>query len=406
MNDDLPFYTIDEFERESRHLERNVWEALDVAAGARVLMCGYGPDGAYVQRAIEAGADVTVIEHRDRAIAQFAHLGARLLRGSTSVIPARDRSFDLAISIHYLHEVDPFFHAQIVAELARVAHRVGIVEPAPPADALGKRIALLYSQAKRELGAFEYYQPIEYWKKLLQSVKADIAQHVFAFAKVPPHEYLDDTVELLLRTIEVEQAPQPYIDELRLIAARSESVLLPPPRFVLIGAPVGELTAPRFSAREPKPEPAPEPVRAAAPPASAPTPAAPGAVSAETGYEFPPVDAPASSPAPAAGKAVATPAAPAQTAPAPAAVPPSAPAPRPAEAAAPPGFGFGNNLPFGVPQPPNPSAAPPPPPTPFGAPFAMPAPENPGAPPPTTAWQWEPPEGDEDVPFGQPPFAP
>ncbi len=406
MNDDLPFYTIDEFERESRHLERNVWEALDVAAGARVLMCGYGPDGTYVRRAIDAGADVTVIEHRDRAIAQFAHLGARLLRGSTSVIPARDRSFDLAVSIHYLHEVDPFFHAQIVAELARVAHRVGIVEPAPPADALGKRIALLYSQAKRELGAFEYYQPIEYWKKLLQSVKADIAQHVFAFAKVPPHEYLDDTVELLLRTIEVEQAPQPYIDELRLIAARSESVLLPPPRFVLIGAPVGELTAPNFSAREPKPEPA----RAAAPPAAAPTPGAPRAVSAETGYEFPPVDAPAASPPSAAGKAGAAPAAPDKPAGTPdtpaAAAPPATPAPRPAAAAAPPGFGFGNNLPFGMPEPPNPSAAPPPAPTPFGAPFAMPAPDNPGAPPPTTAWQWEPPEGDEDVPFGQPPLGP
>lgn len=386
-----PIYTIDEFERESRHLERNIWESLAIEPGMRVLICGYGPDGAQVQRAIDDGAEVTVIEHRDDAISRFAGLGARLMRGSTSVIPAKDRTFDLAISFHYLHEVDPFFHAQIVAELARVALRIALVEPAPPADALGKRIALLYSQAKRELGAFEYYQPMEYWKKLLQAVKADIAQHVFAFGKVPPREYLADTVELLLRTMEVEEAPRSYIDELRNIARRPESMLLPPPRYVLVGAPVGELPALHFSAREPDP---PEAAAVTEPTQPATKPAVPAKpVSVEAGYEFPPVDAPSSatSPAPPATPPPATP---------PRAAPTPNPAPQPSGT---PGFGFGFDLPYGAPEPPTPGSPPPPVPPPFGAPFAMPPIETPEAPPPTTAWQWEPPEGD-DEPFGQPPI--
>jgi ubiquinone/menaquinone biosynthesis C-methylase UbiE len=374
-------YTADEFGAESRYLETIVWEAMAIEPGTRVLFCGYGIDGTEVRRALEVGADVTVIEHRDRAIAAFANIGTRLIRGSTSVIPAKENSFDLAVAFHYLHEIDPFFHAQVMSEMARVARRIAIVEPAPPADPLGKRIASLYSMAKRELGQFEYYQPLEYWKKLLQAVKAEISQHVFAFAKVPPREYLLDTIELLLKTIEVEQAPQAYIEELRQIARRSDAQLLPPPRYVLVGATLGELHAPHFSERKAVPP----PVAVAAAPAAPPAPATPSpsgeqrAVTPEAGYEFPPVE--------------------------PAPTPKPAPAPQPPRAEPPPAFVPG--LPFGMPTPPNSSSPAPPPAAPFAAPFAMPEADAFGAPPqgipPSSTWEWEPPEGGSE---GETPFGP
>jgi hypothetical protein len=400
VNDNRAVYTADEFERESRYLEIIVWESLAIEPGMRVLFCGYGENGNQVVRAIDCGADVTVIEHGNTAINRFAKLGAKLLRGSTSVIPAKENAFDLAVAFHYLHEIDPFFHAQVTSELARVGKRVAIVEPAPPSDALGKRIALLYSQAKRELGQFEYYQPIEYWKKLLQAVKADISQHVFAFAKVPPYEYLLDTVDLLLKTMEVEDAPKSFLDELRQIARRSDTQLLPPPRFVLVGAALGELPVPQFSER-PVPAPPPPPKT----PAIAPKPAtSERAVTAEAGYEFPPVDAPS---APNAPQKATQP----ESAPAPAPQPQPAPfQPASTESNEPPP-GFIPGLPFGAPRPPEgaPQSQPPkPPPAPFGAPFAMPTPDPFGAPPqgipPSTTWQWEPPEGGDDgeTPFGPP----
>lgn len=358
-------YTADEFERESQHLDLLVWEATIVERGSRVLFCGYGPDGAWVQRALDAGARVTVIEHRDAVIRTFAHLDAKLLRGSTSVIPAKDNAFDLAVSYHYLHEIDPFFHAQVLSELARVARRVAIVEPAPPADPLGKRIALLYSQAKRELGQFEYYQPLEYWKKLLQAVKADVSQHVFAFSKVPPREYLDDTVRLLLDTMEVEEVPKEFMEELRQIARRSDASLLPPPRYVLVGAAVGELPAPQFSTRIAPPLKT-KPVVAV----EAPQPAR--EISVETGYEFPPIEEPA----------FAT-----QPAPEP---PPATHAPFAFQAEQPvPGFSPGLDLPFGSPTPPEQT---PPPAVPFGTPFMVPGAGDPQSLPPDSSWEWEPPE--------------
>lgn len=399
---DAPVYTIDEFEQESKFIDKLIWEAIVIEKGSKVLVCGYGPDGAYVQRAIDAGADVTVIEHRAEAINRFRKLDSKLLRGSTSVIPAKDNSFDLAISYHYLHEIDPFFHSQVLGELARVSRRVAVVEPAPPADPLGKRIALLYSQAKRELGQFEYYQPLEYWKKLLQGVKADVSQHVFAFAKVPPREYLKDTVALMLDTIEVEEAPKQYMEELRAIALRSDASMLPPPRFVLVGAAAGELIVPHFTQRitrqvTARPAIAAAPAAPAAPPTAAEIAAAVREVSQDAGYEFPPVDAPQT-------------AAPQAPPPPPQSVtqetPPGAPQQKlvhapPPQAPPPLSFGFPQPPPPAAPAPGVPSATPGL--SPFGMPFAVPpqAAENPfGLPPegvpPNSTWAWEPPENPED----------
>jgi hypothetical protein len=393
-----PTYSIDEFERESRYIENLIWDALVIEENERVLFCGFGPDGSWVKRAIQKGADVTVIEHRDEVIREFEGLGAELLRGSTSVIPAKDGTYDLAISFHYLHEVDPFFHAQVVSELARVGKRVAIVEPAPPADPLGRRIALLYSQAKRELGQFEYYQPMDYWKKLLQAVKAEITQSVFAFGKVPPREYLHDTIELLLDTMEVEEAPRAYLEELRTIARRPGAQLLPPARFVLVGAAAGELPQPRFTPRE-------APKRAEPAPAIAAAPAAPvqREYAPPVQPEYPPVVPPPQQ-APAAAQPV----------------PPSQPVPQAPPAAQPPqptpGFGPppAAEMPFGAPPVPGWGAPPPPAPgnqnepAPFGMPFAIPPPQLPeqegmpfGLPPAAerpTGWQWEPPEEEEPKP--------
>jgi len=353
-------YTADEFGRESQYIETLIWESLCIERDQRVLFCGYGPDAEWVRRAIRAGATVHVIEHRDASIRRFGTLDATLVRGSTSVIPAKENAYDVAVSFHYLHETDPFFHGQIVSELARVAKRVAIVEPSPPSDPLGKRIALLYSQAKRELGQFEYYQPIEYWKRLLQAVKAEVVQHVFAFSKVPPAEYLADTIALLLDTMEVEEVPAHYLEELREIARRPGAKLLPQARFVLIGATVGSVPAPHFSKRvtpPPAPKVAPQQPAAVVPvqrqqPAEKP-------VTRESGYEFPPVDPPSNEPPPA----------------------------------------FVPGLPFGAPAPPTtpPIESPAPPPAstpPFGAPFAIPEIE------PAGGWQWEPPEGGGDGPPG------
>ena len=399
-----------EFEHESKRIEALTFDTLALTAGESVVFCGFSGNIGYVRRALDIGCKVAVIEARETIIRENSHLGVRTIRGSTSVIPARDLAFDAAIAAGYLHEVDPSFHAQILTELARVAKRVAVIELAPPSDPLGRRIAGLYQRAKREFGSFEHYQGIDYWKKLLEMVKPDVAQSIFQFGKLPPLEYLIDTVDLLLDTIEAEEAPEEDVEELRRIAKRSNAMLLPQARLVLVGAAMGQIPKPTYSeaAIAPAPTTTVETVRS--------TPVAP-AISAPAPT---PVLAPASAAAPAAAPTVITSETiTAPTAPPPAATPvtaaPVAPAPQPvAQPAVSPAFAAPELTlnPFGLPDtqlqptPTNPRFAAPTPPAasaaehpPFGAPFPVPpAPDaspfgaSPGAAVP--GWTWEPPEDD------------
>ena len=387
-------YSVQEFEAEARYIEALIWDAIGLRAGERILICGYGDEARAVRAALERGATVTVIESRDLAIVEYADIGATLLRGSTSVIPARDATFDVGLAYHYLHEVDPLFHSQILGELARVAARVAVVEPAPPSDPLGKRIAALYAQAKRTSGLFERYQNIDHWKRLLQGVKAELAQHTFAFAKVPPPQYLRDTVALLLDTMKAEAAPEEIIEELRAIARRSDAQILPPVRNVLVGAAVGDLPAPLFTARPPLLE-----ERLAANAAASAAAAKQKSVDAivaqnqitpENGYEFPPLPSPPTAAEPASTRPPGVPPSgpPGFAQPAPSFVPPPAFVPPP-NFSPPPGTGFGAPAAGG-----NSGEAP------FGAPFPPPfaVPPAPGAPGAGVGWQWEPPDSGTSEP--------
>ena len=371
-------YAPSDFQRESYRIDERIWETLALRAGERVLMLGLANDGAWVRRALEVGVSVDVLGGDNDTIARIGDLGATAIRGSAMMIPATDGAYDVAVAFHYLHEIDPGFHAQVISQLARVGRRVAIVEPSPPADPLGRRIASLYARAKRDAGLFEQYQPIEYWRKFLAMAKAEVWQQLFTFTRVPPRHAVAETVTLILDAMAMEDLPQTYLDELRQIAARPDAQLLPLSRIVLIGTPAGE-SLPNAAGTKFRPDlehSAPavpsEPVAAApAPPPPAAVPAAlspapfvppPAAVTHEPLLRWPTPEAPELPPAP----------------PAPAALPSPAPPPGPF----PNGF---ETTAAGMP----PGAE-----TPFGAPFATPEPGE-AATPGGFGWAWEPPEGGE-----------
>jgi hypothetical protein len=372
---------VSDFQRESYRIDEQIWAALALRTGERALFLGVANEGAWIARAVEIGVEVTVLASNDAAIALSEKLGATAMRGSATMIPATTNAYDVAVAMHYLHEIDPGFHPEVVGELARVAKRVAIVEPSPPADPLGKRIAALYARAKRDEGQFEGYQPIEYWRKLLAAVKADVYQNLVTFTRVPPKEAVAETVSLILSAMAIEEMPKAYLDELRALAAHRDAQLLPLSRIVLVGTAAG-VPIPQGSgaAFRPGVTPAPPPpiapqapaAFAPAPPPPAPanpyTPTAPPA--APGGFGFAP-DLPPRPPAP--GQHIPEP---------PGFSPPPA-------FAAPPAF----SAPPGAPPP---AAAPAP--APFGAPFALPD-DSEEAPFGGTAepragfgWAWEPPE--------------
>jgi hypothetical protein len=383
---------ISAFQNESYRIDQQIWDTIALGPGERALFVGLANDGAWIKRAVEIGVDATVVGD-DATILRIEALGATAIRGSATMVPASENAYDVAVAMHYLHEIDPGFHAHVVSELARVARRVVIVEPSPPADPLGKRIAALYGRAKREAGQFETYQTIDYWRKLLSIVKADVWQQLITFTRVPAKAAVNETIALILDALAIEEMPERYLDELRALAARSDAQLLPLSRIVLVGTAAGE-PLPTSSAEPFRPE--------HKPPARAGTPAPLPAVTASAPQQqLPP------------------------------AAPPYQPAPQAAPAWTPVGFGFGSEpeAPELPPPPPPPEAAAipaellgpartitltpqPPSPTPpagqpgaapavpFGTPFALPdADADPpfGGMPPAEGrtgfgWSWEPPD--------------
>jgi hypothetical protein len=362
--------TPSEFQRESFRIDEQIWDALSLRSGETALFLGLANGGAWLGRAVEVGVRVWAVGSDDATIAQITKLGATPLRGSATMIPAEENAFDVAVAFHYLHEIDPGFHAQVVSELARVGKRVAIVEPSPPADPLGRRIAALYSRAKREAGQFEQYQPIDYWRKLLSIVKADVYQSLFTFTRVPPKHAVAETISLILQAMLIEEMPQRYLDELRALAERPDAQLLPLSRIILVGTTAGE-PLPSGTPTQFRPDlvlaPAPQPAASSArtaPLIPAPVPAVPAVhdqpvvqpfhdfgFGLDAEPEIPPLLA-AVSPAPAL---------PASSAP---------PVPEPAPQAQPP----------------------------FGTPFAVPGEDGFGiaeAPSSGFGWSWEPPEEDE-----------
>jgi hypothetical protein len=367
-----------DFQRESFRIDEQIWDALGLRSGDSVLFLGLANEGAWVQRALEVGVRVTAVGGDTATVDRIGKLGATAIRGSATMIPAEADAYDVAIAFHYLHEIDPGFHAQVVAELARVGRRVTIVEPSPPADPLGRRIAALYSRAKREAGLFEQYQPLEYWRKLLAIVKADVYQSLFTFTRVPPKHQVAETIALVLQAMAIEEMPKEYLDELRTLAARPDAQLLPLSRIVLIGTaaddppPQGTPTKFRPGIDLAPPPPRPTEPLAIATPAPPPRPVTPPA-QPQPGFGF------SSEPEP-----------------------PELPPPPPPPAAKPAPL----KAPFAAPRPPSPAppqAAPPEAPAPpFGAPFALPEDEtpfgggDPAAPPAAGfGWAWEPPEGEQ-----------
>src|ERR1700741_2763224 len=108
--------TPSDFQRESYRIDEQIWDALSLKPGETALFLGWANGGAWLGRAVEIGVKVWAVASDDAAIARITELGATALRGSATMIPAGENAYDVAIAFHYLQEVDPGFHAQIVSE--------------------------------------------------------------------------------------------------------------------------------------------------------------------------------------------------------------------------------------------------------------------------------------------------
>jgi hypothetical protein len=226
--------TYNEFTLEALRIEEMVWAALAVQPHSEIVFCGYENSKSIIERALAIGAKVTVIDSQSDGLRAASELGIEAIRASTTNIPIKNDRFALAIAHHYLHEVDPTYHTQILSELGRIARNIAIVEPGPPSDLLGSRIASLYSRAKRRLGQFEQYQNMEHWRRLLLGIRAHVTPAEIRYAHLPPKAFLHETMAMVLDSVKIAGAPEDDLKALRGVAQASDAQLVPQPRYVLL----------------------------------------------------------------------------------------------------------------------------------------------------------------------------
>ena len=231
-----PSRSYNEFERESHRIDELVWAAMAIAPKSRVLFLGFENSRDVISRALRDNVSVTVIESNPNAIRDAEELGIEVIRASSSSLPFKNESFDVALAHYYLHEVDPSFHPQVSFEMSRVARRIAVIEPGPPADLLGSRIAGLYARAKRDQGQFEQYQSVEYWRKLLGGVRPVVVPLTIAYGTLPPRAFLRDTMRMMLDLMRIGGVSNSDLIEMRALANASDAQMLPQPRYVLLAA--------------------------------------------------------------------------------------------------------------------------------------------------------------------------
>ena len=226
--------TYNEFATEAHRIEELILAALAIEPQTEVLFCGFENSRVAIDRALAIGAKVAVIETRPELLRAAQSLGIEAIRASATGIPIRAGRFQLAVAYHYLHEVDPTYHTQIIFEMGRVAKRIAIVEPGPPSDLLGSRIASLYARAKQRLGQYEHYQTLEYWRRLLLGIRSHINPVEIRYAHLPPLPFLHRTMEVILESIKIAGADEEDLRSLYGLAAASDTQLIPQPRYVLL----------------------------------------------------------------------------------------------------------------------------------------------------------------------------
>ena len=225
-----------EFERESHRIDELVWAAMAISPKSRALFLGFENSREVILRALRDDVHITVIESHPHAIREAEALGIDVVRASASGLPFKADTFDIAVAHYYLHEIDPAFHSQVAFELSRVARRISLIEPGPPADLLGSRIAGLYARAKRDQGQFEQYQSMEYWRKLLSGVRSVVVPLTVLYGSLPPRAFLRDTMRMMLDLMKIGGVSPSDLTEMRALAGASDVQMLPQPRYVLLAA--------------------------------------------------------------------------------------------------------------------------------------------------------------------------
>lgn len=181
---------------ESEKNREEIWSSVNVK-GLTVIDFGVGES---TEKLIDLRAKVIAVDRDIEKLKKYNNLGIQLINCDITNFPSDNKFADLAVFYFTLHEIDPLIQKEVISATYRISSKIMVVEPSPNGCLAYQRYAGLWRSAMHSIGRFEDYQPISYWKKLIESCGFEIVvlKKIKQNTDIPPNvleEIAQSTIE-------------------------------------------------------------------------------------------------------------------------------------------------------------------------------------------------------------------
>lgn len=201
------------FEEEQKRIRKEIWSLIHVK-DCIVIDVGVGESAGSTKTLIDKGASVIAIDNDTECLENHKDLDAAFVCCDIQKMPFKSGAADAVVFNFTLHEINPLFHRDILSEMAYIASRIIIVEPAPGTTPGYSRFEELWRESMHAVGEFEDYKPCSYWKELVQASGFNVSiSKTMEHTEEVPLETRKEMVQFTTEWMKEKDVPEKYIDE-------------------------------------------------------------------------------------------------------------------------------------------------------------------------------------------------
>jgi len=174
-----------EYVKEQERVEKEIWSSINVKD---LTVADFGV-GESTKKLIDLGAKVIAVDRDSQKLKKYDNLSISLIKCDITNFPFDNRTANLVVFYFTLHEINPLIHKEVISTTYKISPKIMVVEPSPKGCPAYQRYAELWRRTMHSIGRFEDYQPISYWKKLIESCGFEIVvlKKVKQKTDIPPN---------------------------------------------------------------------------------------------------------------------------------------------------------------------------------------------------------------------------
>jgi len=201
-----------DYEIEQKRVEKEIWSSIDVK---NLTVIDFEIGDVSTKKLIDLGAKVVAVDNDMEKLKNYNNLGIPLIKCDIVNPPFNNKISDLAVFYFTLHEIDPLMHEKIISSACTISSKIMIVEPSPNGCTAYQRYKKLWRDTMHSINRFEDYQPISYWKTLIENCgfKITVSNRIKQ-NKTVPFAVLEDIVQNTIKNWKKLSIENKYINKM------------------------------------------------------------------------------------------------------------------------------------------------------------------------------------------------